>query len=358
MHEEGTRLRTARKPPVLFLAALIIIAAACHGPVQAPPAGSPPQAETNAPATLAPTPVIDAQRALQRYQRTLAETIALIQQQAWFQDGLSADEEVFVDRLLTYLARSPGSTVGLGRELVPEATIRDKLFLLETVNLQRGPTQVLLVYWPGDDAHQEMRVLKTGLPVLERVMRTPFPVSVISYFNGPHPVNMLDDPYFIRIANSNHTNAGILFHESAHVYWHANVPNWFAEGMADLLAAYVRDEISKDPPDWWRDRVGAVERLYQANLRAIAAGGFPDRPLASRPQLRGEVYIYSMVLLNDIRRLMGDERFFRAVADLYTQTGGVRLIFGDEIARTFTAYAPPEKRHEVASRIAKELGDE
>lgn len=323
-------------------------------PSEVPP--DPAAAQTSIPAS--PTAVIDAQRALQRYERTLPETLALLRQQEWFQDGLSPDEEVFVDRLLTYLARSPGATSGLSPELVPAATIRDKLFLLKTVQLRRGPTQVLIVYWPGDDAQQQLRLIELGLVTLEQVMRTPFPVSVISYFNGPHRVNSLDDPYFVRIANGNVTDPHILFHESAHVYWHQNVPSWFAEGMADLLAATVRDTISEHPPAWWRDRPDALERLYRANLRLIQSGRFGERPLAARPLRQGEIYAYSMVMLTDVRRLMGDERFFTAVAALYGQSQGVRPLFGDDIARAFIEHAPPEKQQEVAQRITKELGND
>jgi hypothetical protein len=340
--------------PLLLIA---LAGAACRGtsagPTREESSATPPVAAP----TIAP-PLIDAQRALTRYERTLPQTTALIREQPWYQDGLDPDEEIFVDRLLTYLSRSPGATVGLSQELIPEETIRDKLFLLDTVQLRRGPTKILIVYWPKDDAQQEMRVLKTGLPVLEQVMRTPFPVPLASYFNGPHRVNQLDDPYFIRIANSNATDPHILFHESAHIYWHQNVPNWFAEGMADLLAAYVRDRVSADPPDWWRDRAGASERLYQANVRAIQSGRYPERPLAARPQSQGEVYIYSMVMLTDVRHALGDDRFFEAAADLYTQTGGVRLMFGDDIARTFAAHATPAERQEVAQRFHKEFGDE
>jgi hypothetical protein len=124
--------------------------------------------------------------------------------------------------------------------------------------------------------------------------------------------------------------------------------------MSDLLAAEVRDRISAKPPDWWRDRAGASERLYQANLRQIQSGRFAERPLASRPQLRGEVYIYSMVMLTDVRELMGDERFFSALADLYVAPSDVRLA-GDGISGVFVAHAPPERRDEVAQRFERDF---
>jgi hypothetical protein len=65
-----------------------------------------------------------------------------------------------------------------------------------------------------------------------------------------------------------------------------------------------------------------------------------------------------MVMLTDVRRLMGDDRFFDAAGDLYLQTGGVRLAFGDDIARVFASHAKTDVRDEVNQRFQEEFGND
>ncbi len=274
----------------------------------------------------------DVELAFARYGETRVEMIDTFQSQPWFQDGLTRDEALFVERSLAFVASYSGPRTAY----VSQETIENKLYLYERVPTQDGEVELLLIFEPGQDGAGEMSMLRLMLPVLESLVGVPYPLAVMTVVNGEFRVNDYNDGQFIRISRCCTLAPFILAHELAHTYWSVG-PSWFNEGMADLYAVMTIERLNQDADADWRPVSADIDSYYEA--RKIAASLFPELLLTRRFASDG-LYEAADVFLYEIRDLLGDREFLSAARQLYLTSDFGRYILSEfRIEETFLAFA-------------------
>lgn len=253
----------------------------------------------------------DVERAFLRYETTRAPMIQTFRDQPWFKDGLSRDEELFVERSLTFVARYSGQR----RAYVDEETVRRKLYRYERVPLQAGELELLLIYEPGHDHERELTILRLALPALEALVGVPYPEKVMTVVNGAFEINDFSDGQFIRIARCCLTSPQVLIHELAHAYWSMG-PSWFNEGMADIYTVFVAERLNREAPAGWRFVQADIDGYYRSRRSVVESGRLPDITLPRRLASDG-LYEAADVFLLDVRRLLGGEAFANAARETY-----------------------------------------
>jgi hypothetical protein len=264
----------------------------------------------------------DVDRAFARYERSRSDLISLFQAQPWFQDGLSDDEALFVERSLAFVAGQPGDSF---RTIRREA-VRDKLYLYETLQLRSREIELLLIYEPGQDANREFALLKAGIAALEREVGIEWPEAAITVINGAFETNDYNNGGFIRIARCCVTSAFVLAHELAHTYWSMG-PSWFNEGMADIYSTLTLQALNDEPPEGWRGFSEDIEALYASRKRL--EGRFPDLKLGERFASDGLYQVADLFLLR-LREAIGPQAFSNAVADIYAASDFGRVSLKDK----------------------------
>ncbi len=294
---------------------------------------TPPAAPTPLP-TLAATPVFDefaygtpqnrrgvgdVEAAFARFEHSRSDLIRLFQEQGWFKDGLSQDESLFVERSLSFVAGRHESSF---ENLNPDS-VRDKLFLHETLQLREREIDLLLIYEPGQDAEAQFALLKAVIPALETEVGVEWPEQPITVVNGSYGINDYNSNGFIRIDRCCVLSSFILAHELSHVYWTAG-PFWFNEGMADIYATLTLQELNNDPPDHWRGFSADIDEYYEGRKSVVDSGRFPSLPLTNRFASDG-LYQAADVFLLDIRDIIGAAAFRAAASEVYAASDFARL---------------------------------
>lgn len=282
----------------------------------------------------------DVERAFRVYESTRGELIDLFQAQPWFQDGLSREEALFVERSISFVARYGGPR----RDYLSDETVRRRLFRYARVPLSQGEVELLLIFQPGQAADMEMEYLKAALPALERAVGVQFPERVLTVVNGDFEINDFNDGQYIRIARCCTLSPFVLAHELAHAYWSIG-PSWFDEGMADIYALFVQQELSDADPPGWRISSPDVDAYLRAR-RAVAAR-FPEVPLPRRFAADG-LYEAADVFLLELRQVIGDAAFRAAARALYLASDFNRLRLTDKrIQDVFLAHTEAWEREAV-----------
>jgi len=266
----------------------------------------------------------DVERALPRFETSRGDLIAAFQQQPWFQDGLSADESLFVERSLSFVAGRPE----LSFESLNHASVTDKLYLHDKLSLRQRDIDLLLIYEPGDDAEAEFALLEAVIPQLEREVGIEWPEQATTVVNGSYGINDYNGEGFIRIDRCCTLSAFVLAHELSHVYWTAG-PFWFNEGMADIYATLSLQALNDDPPDGWRGFNADIDSYYAQRKSVVDSAGFPDLPLPNRFASDG-LYQAADVFLLDIRDIIGANAFRAAASDVYAASDFARLNIGEK----------------------------
>jgi hypothetical protein len=285
----------------------------------------------------------DVDRAFARYEATRSQMIGLIQAQPWFNDGLTRDESLFVERTLAFSARQRG-----GRPIVTDEMIRRKLYLYERVPMSKSEVELLIIHEPGQDAQRQLSLMKAALPRLEALVGVTYPERVMTVVNGPFEINDFDDGQFIRIARCCTLSAFVLTHELAHSYWSMG-PSWFNEGLADIYAILTLHLVGDNLPQGWSSLPANIDDFYNSRKRAVASGRFPEMALPRRLASDG-LYEIADVFMLDIRRLIGVEAFSAAVKEIYVASDFGRYVLREKrIEDTFLSYAKPGDRDDIMS---------
>jgi hypothetical protein len=261
----------------------------------------------------------DVERALARYERTRADLIALFEAQPWFQDGLTDDEALFVERSLSFVAGQRGPSF----ETINPASVRDKLYLHETLRLREREIHLLLIYEPGQDAQRQLSLLKAVIPALETEVGIEWPEKAVTVLNGRFGINDYNDGAFIRIDRCCTLSAFVLAHELAHTYWSMG-PHWFNEGMADIYATIALQTLNASPPDGWRSFGADVDALASQRRRLLETAGAGEMTLGRRFASDG-LYQLADAFLLTVRDLIGPQAFRAAVAEIYAASDFGRL---------------------------------
>ena len=292
----------------------------------------------------------DVDLVFERYASTRQELIDLYKAQPWFKDGLTRDEELFVERGLTFVAKYDGPRLAQ----IERATIERKLSKYERVKMRQGEIELLLIYQAGQDADREMTILKQVIPVLESLMDVQFPERVLTVINGDFEINDFNEGQFIRIASCCETAPFILAHELAHAYWSMG-PSWLNEGMADIYANFALEELNRQSPPGWRNVTVDLDSYYRTRKAAVERGGFPDVTLSRRLASDG-LYEAADVFLLDIRAEIGAEAFAAAAREVYLTSDYGRYILRDKrIEDTFLKYAGATSRDQVMALFNKQV---
>jgi hypothetical protein len=290
----------------------------------------------------------DVDLALQRYGESRKEMIDVIQAQVWYKDGLTPDEKLFVERMLSFVVRYGDER----SKSITDATITGRLFLHDKVRTRLGDTDILLIYEPGQDAVKEMSFIKAAIPALEAIVGVEWPERFVTVINGDFNTNDFNEGQFIRIARCCVGSAYVLAHELAHTYWSMAVP-WFNEGMADLYASLTQTYLSDNPPTGWRLGPVNLDAQYDSRTRAVARQ--PDMLLPRRLGSQG-LYDFSFLLFMDLRRAMGVENFEKAAKQIYVTSDFNRYNLRDKrLVDLFLASTPPEAREKVLGLLSKSI---
>ncbi|HXH21087.1 MAG TPA: hypothetical protein VNN10_03580 [Dehalococcoidia bacterium] len=348
------RLRSA----LIALAAGAALAASCSdGSV---PVGTPPPAPEATPAPLFDdfglvgrpqnrAGIGDVELVFDRYESSRADMIELYRAQAWFKDGLTRDEALFVERGLTFVAKYDGPR----RARIDRQTVERKLYKYERVKVREGEIELLLIYRAGQDADREMTILKQVIPVLESLMDVQFPERVLTVVNGDFEINDFNEGQFIRIADCCETAPFILAHELAHAYWSIG-PSWLNEGMADLYANFTLEELNRQSPPGWR-RVSVDLDSYYRSRKAAVESRFPDLTLPRRLASNG-LYEAADVFFLDIRSVIGPEAFFAAAREIYLASDFGRYILREKrIQDIFLKHAQGAARDQVMALFNRQV---
>jgi hypothetical protein len=276
----------------------------------------------------------DVELVFDRYAGSRAELIELYRSQSWFEDGLTRDEALFVERGLSFVAKYDGPRLAQ----IDRQTIERKLYKYERVKVREGEIELLLIYRAGQDAEREMVVLGQTIPVLESLLNVQFPERVLTVVNGDFEINDFNEGQFIRIANCCETAPFILAHELAHAYWSMG-PSWLNEGMADLYANFALQELNRQRPPGWRQVSVDLDSYYRSRKAAVE-NRFPDLTLPRRLASNG-LYEAADVFFLDIRSLIGEEAFAAAARDIYlTSDFGRYHLREKRIEDMFLKHAP------------------
>jgi hypothetical protein len=288
-------------------------------------------------------------RAFLRYETTRADLIALYREQAWFQDGLTREESLFVERGLSFAARQRGDQAQISRE-----TIRQKLFVYERVQMREEQIELLLIYEPGQNPERQMALLTAVLPELEAVVGVRYPERVMTVVNGPFEINDFSEGQFIRIARCCDLSALVLAHELAHTYWSMG-PSWFNEGLADIYAVLALARLEGDPPAGWSSLPADIDGYYASRKRLVESGRFPEMPLPRRLASDG-LYEVADVFLLDLRRILGAEAFATVVREVYITSDFGRYILREKrIEDTFLAHAAENDREAIMALFNEQV---
>jgi hypothetical protein len=344
---------------LLFLGLLAAVLISCGGDDREPssPASPAPAATADPFAIGKPQQragIGDVERALVRYGTTQSQLVQLIESQAWYQDGLTRDESLFVERALTFSASIADPRFrGLNA-----ATIRDKLYLYDGADVNDGRVELLLIYEPGQDAQREMALIKAAVPVLEDLVGVQFPERVLTFVNGTYGINDYNDDALVRIDRCCVLSAFVLAHELSHAYW-AHGPSWFNEGMADLYSVLTLQTLQENPPPGWERLSADIEDYRRSKQAAVQNRRFPDLPLARRFASDG-LYEMADVFLLDVRELIGPNAFAAAARDIYLATDFGRYRIGElRVEDIFLAHAGTEDKEKLMSLFNREVwGDD
>jgi hypothetical protein len=266
----------------------------------------------------------DVERALARFETTRGDLIAAFQAQGWFQDGLSEDESLFVERSLSFVAGHPEPSF----ESLHPQSIEDKLYIHEKLQLSQREVDLLLIYEPGDDAEAELSLLRAVISQLEREVGVEWPEPVITVVNGSYGINDYNGNGFIRIDRCCTRSAFVLAHELSHVYWTAG-PFWFNEGMADIYATLSLQALNEDPPEYWAGFNADIDAYYAERKTLVDSGRFPQMPLPNRFASDG-LYQAADVFLLTLRDIIGADAFRDAARDAYAASDFARLSIGEK----------------------------
>jgi hypothetical protein len=175
--------------------------------------------------------------------------------QDWYQDGLDDQEATLV-----MIVGTPASSI-LGPEdlrgFITKNHAESRMISLPLA----GPTELVFFETAPQDTNQEIvDQVEDAIRLFEEFLGVPFPLdqaalllaapdelgrdfNVIGINRGTH---MIIDPTLARQGDNNR----VINHETAHFYWgYDNSPLWFAEGGADFLSSYVRDQLYGDTFD-------------------------------------------------------------------------------------------------------------
>jgi hypothetical protein len=266
----------------------------------------------------------DVERALARFETTRGDLVAAFQAQDWFQDGLSEDESIFVERSLSFVAGEPDPSF---KSIHPDA-VANKLYIYDTLQLRERQVGLLLIYEPGDDAEAEFALLKAVIPELEREVGVEWPEPIITVVNGSYGINDYNSNGFIRIDRCCEGSAFVLAHELSHVYWTVG-PFWFNEGMADIYATLSLQALNNDPPSGWHGFDADIDAYYAQRKGVVDSPGFPQLPLPNRFASDG-LYQAADVFLLGIRDIIGANAFLGAARDIYVASDFARLSIGEK----------------------------
>jgi aminopeptidase N len=142
-----------------------------------------------------------------------------------------------------------------------------------------------------------------------------------------------------------------LAHELAHQYWGQAVgwksyhEQWISEGFAQYFAVLYAERSSS--PGEFRDLIGAMQRsALQYSSRGPVFLGYRLGHLEEDSRVfRALVYNKGALVLHTLRRLLGDEAFFRALRTFYAEfrfrkagTDDVRAVFEREAGRSLEPF--------------------
>ncbi len=290
----------------------------------------------------------------------LPELADLIEQQPWFKDGVTAEEELFL------------RTVAVNSERVRlknlEWIVENKAFLSDTVTTQYRTVKVALIYDQQlkDISEVSMQLVREGVVRLEKILGFSLPQSILTvYVNEGGLHGSVGGNAFVRVAVyslgafSKGENLRVFFRELNHSFMPqpSVPPPWLAEGLSEYNAFKVLQELSQNPPQWWQwsQRSFTVADHYQEVKSTLVQQGVSDVAIENLPKdtpLYPLLYTFAgYVLLSDTESLIGKSAF----SEIALACRDGKINDNTSFIETATKAAPPDKAAELHSMLSQRI---
>ena len=264
---------------------------------------------------------------------TYPDGLAILRQQAWFNDGITDDEVIFVAALGRPAAGDPEGFQSLVASPAMESESRTiELLLAGDIHLTnyRIPTV--------SEKGSEMQELEQAVRTIEAFMGVPFPQRDVIVVYGVAATATNSGNYIVVPSSSP------LAHEVAHYYWSntvGEIPFWFMEGSANFFSSYVMQQSR-----------GLSLEILLANLQEYSIPTCKDAGIMNIQQLIAGPheppwercnYVYGNNLFLRLYDLLGDDAFRTAWRELYLMLIAEGEMSEQEIYSTFLRNTPAAK---------------
>jgi len=178
------------------------------------------------------------------------EIVEFLADQPWFNDGLSLEEEIFINCGLGGHPDLQGVGATEGIEEIIKEIIENQQYRIETIQLSGGTKNVLIMCEDPQYLDLAMEKTKESMPLIENFLGITYPKQTLTIFvaeglftGASNGTVYLDISYLI----NNITQP--LYHEGTHAMWDTDQDGgrgggtkwWINEGLAEL-GAYVTGE--------------------------------------------------------------------------------------------------------------------
>jgi aminopeptidase N len=160
-----------------------------------------------------------------------------------------------------------------------------------------------------------------------------YPYSTLTVVKTPFLFGGMEYPGIVFIADSIKDETEfkkVIVHEIAHQWWYGVVGNneittaWFDESMAEYSTVlffehYPEYAITKDEMvgDAIQDYMLYIDVVDSVNLKANRSMQLALNEYSSEYEYVYMVYVKGVVFINELRKAIGDEIFFKSVKNLY-----------------------------------------
>ena len=211
--------------------------------------------------------------------------------------------------------------------------VRDFAFVLskkfKVLTAYCGETEISYYYYNDENAENSLEIAKESLETFGELFGD-YPYSTLSVVQTNFCFGGMEYPNLVMIADDITGNGYVIVHEIAHQWWYGVVGNneftspWVDEGLTEFSTAlfYEKhpeyglsyDEIMKNADETYKKFVevytkinGQVDESMDRNLNEFA----------TEPEYVNITYTKGMLMFDNIRRLLGDKKFFKCLKNYY-----------------------------------------
>ena len=263
--------------------------------------------------------------------------VGQIQEQPWFQDGLTEDEAALI-----VVLRSAYETDDVFQDLLESGHVRS-----ETISLPlAGEVDLFAVGRSERGLEAALERIAFAVESMEGFMGTPWPradvIALLEFKSDLGSPTSAGLNYGTHIVVKN-TSKNLTYHELAHFYFGigAYVPFWLSEGAADFLMLYTLRLTGHETSD--------IDTIYIVDQMSIAVNCAPHGSTSIQEWIEtgaGDPYCpywLGRQFLRGMYRTLGHEVVSSALRELYERD---KEATEEEIYQAFLTNTPSSRRDE------------